>query len=139
MPSPDHPVTLDHVEPHATEDPHPVSVERVVAIIGAYRFIYCDERQLHEALAGALAKHGITAAREVPLNAHDRIDLLVGRIGVEVKIAGVTTRVLGQLQRYAHSDKIDALVLVTTRARHLRLPPTVGGKPLAVASLLGGF
>jgi hypothetical protein len=130
-------MTPDHLEPPAIDAPP--ALHRVVAIIRAHRFTYCDEKQLHEALTGALADGGITAAREVPLNARDRIDLLAGRIGIEVKIAGATTRVLGQLQRYAHSDKLDALVLVTTRARHLQLPGEVGGKPLAVVSLLGGF
>jgi hypothetical protein len=110
-----------------------------VETITAHRYRYCDEKQLHEGLAGALSAAGYTVEREVPLTAADRIDLLVGRVGIEVKLAGATPSVLRQLQRYARSDRLDSLLLVTTRTRHAQLPDHVGGKRLIVVSLLGGF
>lgn len=111
----------------------------LVETITAHRYRYCDEKQLHEGLAGALSAAGYTVEREVPLTAADRIDLLVGRVGIEVKLAGATPSVLRQLQRYARSDRLDSLLLVTTRTRHAQLPDHVGGKRLIVVSLLGGF
>lgn len=59
-------------------------------------------------------------------------------IAVEVKIKGTTADVFRQLERYARcSDTID-LVLVTTKALHTQLPPTLEYKPLAVVPLLEG-
>lgn len=106
-------------------------------LIAAHRFRYGAEGHLQEGIAGALAQAGWPVRREVLLNRHDRVDLLVVRVGVEVKVAGKPDSVLRQLQRYAASDLLDELLLVTTRARHRDLPAQVGGKSLTVL-LIGG-
>ncbi|MGH3825963.1 MAG: hypothetical protein ACRDQX_02120 [Pseudonocardiaceae bacterium] len=108
----------------------------VTAVIRSYRFTYSAETQLQEGVAAAFATAGVPAEREARLSPIDRIDFLIGRVGVEVKIAGSVGAVLGQLQRYALHD-LSALVLVTTRARHLALPTTVGGLPLHIVHLGG--
>ncbi len=108
----------------------------IARLITGYRYTFRDEEQLHDALAEVFAACGVQAEREVRLSSHDRIDFLIGRVGLEVKTDGATTAVARQLQRYARHDRIDTLVLVTTVARHRTLPPTIGGKPLIVASLL---
>jgi hypothetical protein len=113
--------------------------EQIAAIITANRYVYRDEKQLHEGIAAALTAHGHRVAREVALTNRDRIDLLVDRIGVEVKVGGQPAAVARQLQRYAHSDQLDALILVTNRARHTQLPSILAGTPVVIASLLGGF
>jgi hypothetical protein len=110
--------------------------EELAELVTAHRFTYRDEGQLQNGLAGVFTDQGVVAEREVRLASRDRIDFLVGRIGVEVKTRGQVAAVARQLQRYASSDRIDALLLVTAVARHLTLPATIGGKPLVVASLL---
>lgn len=98
-------------------------------------FWYRTEADL-QAQVGDVALHlGMTAEREVRLSERDRIDLLIGRLGVEVKVAGATNTVARQLLRYAASDRVDVLLLVTTRLAHLQLPQSVGGKPLIVAPI----
>lgn len=108
----------------------------VADAIRSYRFTYRAEDQLQEGIAAALAAAGLPAEREVRLSPTDRIDFIVGRVGVEVKITGSVSAVLGQLQRYATHD-LDALLLVTTRARHQSLPTVVGALPLHIIHLGG--
>lgn len=115
-----------------------MTLDEIVAVIGAHRFNYSDEDQLQEALAGALRSRGFTVEREAILNARDRIDLLVARVGIEVKVASDVRRVRAQITRYCASDLLDGLVLVTNRARHAQLAGTYNGKPVAVASLIAG-
>lgn len=109
----------------------------VADAVAAARYGYVNEDELQAGLAQALVAAGHDVTREVRLSGRDRVDLLVDRTAVEVKIAGTPERVLAQLARYAECEWIDDLVLVTTRARHRNLPPTVGGKPLRVV-VLGG-
>jgi hypothetical protein len=112
--------------------------EELAELVTAHRFTYQHEGQLQDGLAAVFTAQGVVAEREVRLAGHDRIDFLVGRVGVEVKTRGQVAAVARQLQRYAGCDRIDALLLVTAVARHLTLPATIGGKPLLVASLLEG-
>ena len=65
----------------------------------------------------------------------DRIDFLLGGVGIEVKVDGSTAQILRQLRRYASSPQIEHLVLVTNRARHRSLPAVIGGKPLRVVHI----
>ena len=91
------------------------------------------------AIAEHLDRHGFAPRREVILTDADRIDILVGRTGIEVKIAGAPLAVARQLQRYAHSPDIDVLILATTRASHCaELPPVLAGKPLIRSLIAGG-
>lgn len=108
---------------------------QVVAAIRSYRFTYANEDALQAGVAAALHAHGYTVEREVRLDGHGRIDLLVNRVGIEAKIAGSAAEVRRQLDRYAHSPFIDALVLVTGRVTHLNLPEELNGKPLHVITL----
>lgn len=116
-----------------------VEAPEVCAAIRAHRYVWQNEDQLQEGLAGALTASGWTVEREVRLSEVSRIDLLIGRVGIEVKIAGTVEAVARQLQRYAASDLFDALVLVTSRARHRAVPAVLGGKPVTVIMVGGGF
>jgi hypothetical protein len=110
---------------------------RVAAAIAANRYRYPAEVGLQDAIEVVLADAGIPAEREPRLTAADRIDFLAGRVGIEVKIAGRPADVERQLRRYAASPDVDALVLVTTRARHRAMPAVIGGKPVRVVWLSG--
>lgn len=113
------------------------AVARVAAVIGGNRYRYSDEHQLHDGIAQALAAAGVTAVAEARLSAADRIDFLAGRVGIEVKVAGTAAAVTRQMRRYAASPDVDALVLVTNRARHRAMPAEIGGKPVRVVWLSG--
>lgn len=109
---------------------------QIAAAIRGFRFRYVREDDLQEGLAEALRSEGFELEREVRLDARNRIDLLVGRVGVEVKVAGRPDAVLRQLERYAESDLVDAIMLVTSRVRH-RVPAELNGKPVTVVQLAG--
>jgi hypothetical protein len=99
---------------------------------------FVTEDDLQQALEAALAASGFTATREVRLSdGRSRIDLLVGRVGIEVKTDGGRNDVVRQLTRYAHCPELDELVLVTTRTKHHHMPVEVAGKPLHLVSLIG--
>jgi hypothetical protein len=116
--------------------PVPTTAAAVAAAVEAFRYRYRDEADLQAAITAALASAGFPVAREVDLGPHGRIDLLVGRIGVEVKTDACSAAVVaGQLQRYARSDRVDALVLATTRVRHRSVPRTLHGTPVLVVPL----
>jgi hypothetical protein len=103
-------------------------VAEVVAAIEAHRFAYVDEDELQQGLAEVLAPFGVR--REVRLNARCRIDLLAGRVGIELKIGGSAAALLRQVERYAELPELDALVVVTSRVRHLQPVDEANGKPV---------
>jgi len=109
--------------------------------LARYRFHFADEDQLQAALAGALASR-YPVEREVPLLGLGRIDLMVERVGIEVKIQGATADVQRQLRRYCESALVEELLVVTTRLRHTQLVPVTSEfpKPVVVLPLgIGGI
>lgn len=108
---------------------------QVAAAIRQRPFRYSGEDQLQQGLAGALAADGWQVEREVRLDSRCRIDLVTERVGIEVKVAGTPADVLRQLRRYAGFEQLEALVLVTTRARHSLIPTSIDGKPVEIVNL----
>jgi len=108
----------------------------------ALRFRCNDEKELQGGVFGALTGFEIPFIAEYPLTPHERVDFYipVGGIGIEVKTndsrggAGLSA-VTRQLWRYAKSDEIKALILITTRSKHRELPNEILGKPLLVVYL----
>jgi hypothetical protein len=90
------------------------------------------ESELGDAVAKRLSDMGVAFEREVWLNDTDRIDFMVGRVGVELKLKGPVSAVARQLARYAQSERVDSLVLVTTRFKHKAVPKQLCRKPIAV-------
>lgn len=117
---------------HASADPVAGTIEAAVRL---WSFRFQDEDELQVALAYVLTRSGFDVQREVVLGPRNRVDLLIGRTGVEVKVKGTKAEVVRQLTRYARSDLIDDLVLVSPLSRHWQMPATVGGKPLLVVRL----
>lgn len=103
----------------------------VAAEIRRHEYHYSGEADLQAGLWVVLSPIP-GAAREVRLGSRDRIDFLVGRVGVEVKVGGTLAEVVRQLLRYAERDEIDSLVLVTTQQRHRGAPRELNGKPVLV-------
>ncbi len=113
-----------------------VLAEAIVTLLTRNHYRYSDETQLQHQIAQLLGGHGHTVSREVVLDRRSRIDLVVdSRIGLEIKVDGPVADVARQLQRYASTGSLRALVLATTCARHMQLPERVGGLPILVAYL----
>ena|SRR6266536_1553684 len=111
----------------------------LVDLLEGKRFNEASEDALQRGIAEVLSGAGISFKREVPLTRGDRIDFLVGAIGVECKTDGSLSALVRQLFRYAQADQVEALVVVTTRLRLARLPPSFNGKPITVVATLGGL
>jgi len=98
-----------------------------------------EEYRVQAAIEALLKREGIQHVREFTLSPKDRIDFLVGTVGIEVKVAGGIGAVVRQLERYAKHECIQSLVLVTTKSTLARVPLELNGKPLRAAVILPGF
>lgn len=112
-------------------------LEEIVTALQAGRYDCTDEYRLQDGCAQVLTAAGYVVRREVSLSEADRIDLMVGQIGIECKVAGSPSAVVRQVIRYMQSPQVAALVLVTGRAavgRMLRMSVTVNcqAKPVRV-------
>jgi hypothetical protein len=124
-----------------------VLIDRLTDLLRSHRFLVSEERALQDAiellLAAAADDLMLLPTRETILAPGERIDFTVFHgfrrkiIGIEVKVDGSKADVARQLMRYV--PYVDGLVLVTTRARHVGLPATLGGKPLRVVRLENAF
>lgn len=118
-----------------------------------YRWPFGVERDFQNAVAEWLTREGVTFEREYSTG-HGPIDFYLpdNRIGLELKVKGSPAAVLRQLQRYAQSDAIDALVLLTGKAtlkcmatadgssdrRRGTIDYRLNGKPVTVVSTWAG-
>jgi len=110
--------------------------EEICASLRGVQFHFSNEKELQDGIAQRLTAPGIAFLREVVLSPGDRIDFLVDRIGIEVKVDGSLSQVIRQLWRYAQRPEISALILVTSRAKHGPIPPAMNGKPVLCVCLL---
>lgn len=109
------------------------------AVIESLRgFVPSDEADLGDQIAKRLVAQGVEFEREVWLNDTDRIDFLVGDVGLELKLKGPVSSVTRQLMRYAQSNRVASLVLVTTRFGHKAVPRELAKKTVVVA-VVGGW
>lgn len=96
------------------------------------------EADLQIWIAGKLAAAGVPFVREHSLDKKSRIDFVVidgaQRIGIEVKTAA-SQRTVTQMLRYAQSDQINALVLVSTARQPSCFPAYLNGKDLHYIAL----
>jgi hypothetical protein len=127
------------------DDPVAVAADALAVQLTSWTFgSWTSEKVLQEAMHPRLSAVW-EVWREVRLSPQDRIDFIVTlpcsdgkqyRIGIEVKIQGAATGILRQLYRYARSDRVDALILASTRRTLLSgVPRSLYGKHIAVALL----
>jgi hypothetical protein len=117
------------------------AIELAKALVD-YRFFFNNEKELQAGVFQVLTKLEQPFVPEYALNPQDRVDFYLPEhgIGIEIKTndsrggAGLSA-VTRQLWRYAKSDEIKALVLITTRSKHRELPTEILGKPLLVVYL----
>jgi len=113
--------------------------KEIATLLRHHRFNACGEDDLQRGIEKMLTDAGIAFEREFHLDAHSRIDFLVGDIGIEVKVDGSLNDVMRQVQRYLGFEHIGSLVVVTTRSRHRALPLEMRGKQIHVVTLLTGL
>jgi hypothetical protein len=109
-------------------DPSPTAAQ-VRDALARYRMPVSVEKAMQDAVESALRAEGLAFRREVTRGA-DRIDFVVGSVGVELKVKGSAGDVLRQLERYALWEDLTELLLVTSKGAHRSLPSVVGGKPV---------
>ena len=108
----------------------------LAALLGAQQFGFSDEDSLQAAIAAALAFEGWDYQREFVLDPTNRLDFLVGRVAVEVKIAGTSRQLLDQIERYSLDERVAAMVVISTITGHMGMPGhTSNGTPVKVVYL----
>lgn len=106
--------------------------------LAQFRFNYASESDLQQGISQALAVYAHRVEREFQLGDLGRLDFLIdGQIVIETKIGGSAAELMRQVSRYAQSDSITGILVITDRANH-RLPQAFNGKPVRVLSLLDG-
>lgn len=108
--------------------------EAIREILAQYTFTYRDELELHDALEAVLSAAGADVRREVSTNV-GRIDMIVDRVAIEVKVSGAASAVRRQLVRYTGCPDINEVLLVTNRPRHRACTGDYQGVPIAVLVL----
>ena len=111
------------------------TVARIIAALGKVRApAMPGEYDIHGMIAEALKEDGLDFVHERPLAPRCRIDFFCGGVGIEVKKGRpAPAQLRRQLARYAASEEISALIVVTQRA--VSLPETICGKKLYQVSL----
>ena len=105
--------------------------------LSGFRYTVNNEADLQAAIAEVLDAQA--PVREKHLTRESRPDLIVGRLAVEVKVAGTHAQALRQCQRYAGHDDVDGVLLVSTRREHAASITTLAGKPFRTVILRGGW
>jgi len=103
----------------------------LAAILGAferYQLRFGSEAELQDAIADVLEREWIAFAREVSLNPRQRLDFLCGSVAIEVKTRGSLSDLTRQVHGYLEDDRVEALVVVTSRSRLCQLPGSMRGK-----------
>jgi hypothetical protein len=123
-------------------------LDRLCALLQRTRFNFSCERRLQDGVRELLSLDGYPFDREYRLDQESRVDFWIDRyfydadclgpgigIGLEVKINGSAAEIARQLHRYAESEKIEALVLLSRKQNVETLPRTLNDKPLRVVTL----
>ncbi|KKN87381.1 hypothetical protein LCGC14_0258360 [marine sediment metagenome] len=110
--------------------PEVIPMDMLCEYIGAVPYDIQTEALLQRGISNQLIRVGIEHKREVRLSPTDRIDFMVGLIGVEVKTKGSRAALIRQLHRYAQSGLVDELLVVTTVPSLTRVPRELCGVPI---------
>ncbi|HKY40665.1 MAG TPA: hypothetical protein VJN18_32240 [Polyangiaceae bacterium] len=114
------------------------SAADLAAILRRYRLPVSNEAEMQGAVEKALQREAVPYRREV-VQGGDRIDFVVARVGIELKVKGSVATVTRQLFRYARWEDLNELLVVTSVGQHLGLPRSLNGKPIVVHVPRGRF
>lgn len=113
------------------------TVDEIVSALKSYVIPADNESAMQSVIERVMKIRGYDHVREVVLSDTDRIDFMVGAIGLECKVAGTAAAVMAQCGRYLDHACIESLILVTTKATHRRICYD-SEKPFCVV-VVGGF
>lgn len=110
-------------------------VSNIFETFKAKRFDLTDEKRLQGEIFLALQSRiqSDTVQKEYTLDDKNRIDFLIGSVGIEVKIKGSKRDIYKQCERYCGFDTIKELVLVTNKS--MGLPGKINGKDCFIIKL----
>jgi hypothetical protein len=114
--------------------------DQVLQALRAYRYPVSTERDLQHAVERVLQQHFVRYEREFVFDRDSRPDFYLPdfRAALELKVDGSTMEVTRQLYRYAGDERVDELVLMTSRYTHARVPHEMRGKTVRVITLWEG-
>ena len=110
-------------------------MERIIEAISALRApLQQGEYDLHRLVMDALDAASLPWEHEVKLAPRCRIDMMCGKVGIEIKRGKVEkARILDQLRRYAECEQVQGLILVTEKT--VPVPHSINGKPVRLICL----
>ena len=111
-------------------------LEELSRLLGANRYSFQSEAELHECLADVLDAAGVAYQREVRLSEAHRVDFMVGRLAVEVKLSGPLSALTRQVHGYLQHEEVDGVLVVAAKTRLAGLPGEVSGKPVRTLVLV---
>lgn len=94
------------------------------------RFELGNEMRLQGELNKVLIPAFPSIQPEYKLGPKSRVDYLLNGLAIEIKVKGNPMDVFKQLERYASSQEVKELLLITSKS--FKMPDTIGGKPCAV-------
>lgn len=106
-------------------------VSPIVDAILSVRIPSVKESEMQSTIETVLKSRSIPHSREHIFDGGDRIDFLVGTVGVECKVKGTAFSVAAQLERYTLEPGVECLILVTSVRRHFAIEG-LSSKPLVV-------
>lgn len=121
-------------------------LQEVYNLIASHRLRFGIERDLQDDIEAVLTAACLSFVRECRIGT-DVIDFFVPTdtttdshvgLGIECKIDGGPSAVIGQLVRYAQSPDIHSLLLVTSRHTHCFNAGNICSKPFRVLWIAGG-
>lgn len=115
-----------------------METSEILRLIGSVRFGYATENELQQQLHELLKTTSAEVIREHRLSSRDRVDFFLKserrNVALECKIKGSVTAITSQLARYAESEDVSEIVLVTSKRVHLAAEcfreKEILGKPL---------
>jgi hypothetical protein len=91
-----------------------VKLDYLSQLLARHRLPVTTEAELQGEIEKVLVSVGLAYEREVQLAPGDRVDFMVEDVGVEVKVGGRRRAILRQCERYAASDLVAELLLVSS-------------------------
>lgn len=114
--------------PPFVDGPMAAGPHLIVAWLRTGRYRVSTESALQQDMRDRIAELRCRAWREYRLAPGDRVDFFVeGGVAIEAKTKCSARKIYRQLERYAGSAEVSAIILVTGTA--MGLPETILGKP----------
>lgn len=104
-------------------------IDAVASALSGMGATSVTEADLQRMVCRRLTERGMEFREQVRTENGARFDFMVGKIAMELKIKGGLAPLLRQLDRYAQ-EKLDGIVVVTTKRQLMVLPAELRGMPI---------